>query len=215
MPCAAPCSRLPCDQRCTRKLSCGHQCPGLCGETCPEDFCQICSVHQEAQVDLLEMKTYREIDLSDTPIVVLGCGHFFTTETLDGHMGIEEVYLQDKRGQFTGLRNISAELARSIPRCPNCQCPIRQHCTKRFNRVVNRAVIDEMSKRFLVNGKNELRKLERQILELEQDLERSRANLNLSIAQLTATNISRFTETLQERNAKSRTLEKAIRLFGN
>lgn len=161
------------------------------------------------------MKTYREIDLSDTPIVVLGCGHFFTTETLDGHMGIEEVYLQDKRGQFTGLRNISAELARSIPRCPNCQCPIRQHCTKRFNRVVNRAVIDEMSKRFLVHGKDELRKLERQILELEQDLERSRANVNLSIGQLTATNISRFTQTLRERNAKSRNLEKAIRLFGN
>lgn len=105
------------------------------------------------------MKTYGEIDLNDTPIVVLGCSHFFTTETLDGHMGIAEVYLQDERGEFTGLRDVSAELARSIPRCPNCQCPVRQHCTERFNRVINRAVIDEMSKRFLVNGKDELRKL--------------------------------------------------------
>lgn len=173
------------------------------------------------------MKTYREIDLNDTPIVVLGCGHFFTTETLDGHMGIEEVYLQDERGQFTGLRNVSAELARSIPRCPNCQCPVRQHCTKRFNRVINRAVIDEMSKRFLVNGKDELRKLERQILELEQDLERSRENVSLPIqlsvlrmvsggrGQLTATNMSKLTEILQERNAKCGNLERAIRLFGD
>lgn len=172
------------------------------------------------------MKLYREIDLNDTPIVVLGCGHFFTKETLDGHMGIAEVYLQDERGKFTGLRNVSAELARSIPRCPNCQCPVRQHCTKRFNRVINRAVIDEMSKRFLVNGKNELRKLELQILELEQNLGQSRRNISLPIrlsirnirgdrGQLITTDISKLTQTLQERNVKSGNLEKAIRLFGN
>lgn len=171
------------------------------------------------------MKTYREIDLNDTPIVVLGCGHFFTTETLDGHMGIAEVYLQDEHGKFTGLQNVSAKLARSIPRCPNCQCPVRQHCTKRFNRVINRAVIDEMSKRFLVNGKDELRKLERQILELEQDLEQSRGNISLPIhqlarnirddrGQLTTIKISKLTQTLQERNVNSRNLENAIRLFG-
>lgn len=172
------------------------------------------------------MKTYREVDLNDTPIVVLGCGHFFTTETLDGHMGIAEVYLQDERGKFTGLQNFSAKLARSIPRCPNCQCPVRQHCTKRFNRVINRAVIDEMSKRFLVNGKDELRKLERQILELEQDLRHSRGKISLPIpqsarnirgdsGQLTTTNISKLTQTLQERNVNSGNLENAIRLFGN
>ncbi len=27
--------RLPCDARCSRKLACGHRCPGLCGEECP------------------------------------------------------------------------------------------------------------------------------------------------------------------------------------
>ena len=172
------------------------------------------------------MKKYREIDLNVTPIVVLGCGHFFTTETLDGHIGITEVYLQDERGQFTGLRNVSAELARSIPRCPNCQCPVRQYCTKRFNRVINRAVIDEISKRFLVNGKDELRKLERQILELEQDLEQSRGKISLTIPQsaritrgdrdqLITANESKLTQILQERNVKSRNLENAIRLFGN
>lgn len=175
------------------------------------------------------MKTYREIDLNDTPIVVLGCNHFFTTETLDGHMGIAEVYLQDERGEFTGLRDVSAELARSIPRCPNCQCPVRQHCTKRFNRVINRAVIDEMSKQFLVNGKDELRKLERQIVELEQDLKQSSVKIHAPIisplrqlmrnaigdrGQLTATDISTLTQTLRERNVKSGNLENAIRLFG-
>lgn len=33
-------SRLPCDKRCTQRLTCGHRCPGLCGEECPSaKFC--------------------------------------------------------------------------------------------------------------------------------------------------------------------------------
>lgn len=133
MPCAAPCSRLPCNQRCSRTLSCGHQCPGICGEVCPEECCHVCSGKQDARIDLLEMKTYREIDVNKTPIVVLGCGHFFTAETLDGHMGMTEVYTIDAYGGFTGLQDVSAVLARSIPRCPDCQCPVRQYATQRYN----------------------------------------------------------------------------------
>ena len=106
------------------------------------------------------MKTYREINPDAEPIVVLGCGHFFTAETLDGLMGMGEVYLMDGNGEFTGLKDVSAELSRSIPRCPDCQCPVRQHATQRYNRMINRAVIDEMSKRFLVNGQDELQVLE-------------------------------------------------------
>jgi len=106
------------------------------------------------------MKTYREINPDTEPTVVLGCGHFFTAETLDGLMGMGEVYLMDGNGEFTGLKDVSAELSRSIPRCPDCQCPVRQHATQRYNRMINRAVIDEMSKRFLVNGQDELQVLE-------------------------------------------------------
>ena len=116
------------------------------------------------------MKTHGEIDLDEMPILVLGCGHFFTAETLDGHMGIAEVYLQNGYGEFTGVRDASATLSQSIPRCPDCQCPVRQHCTKRFNRVINRAVIDEMSKRFAANGQVDLRDLEKQIVDMEFEL---------------------------------------------
>jgi hypothetical protein len=35
LPCGAPCTRLPCDRRCSEVLSCGHRCPSLCGEKCP------------------------------------------------------------------------------------------------------------------------------------------------------------------------------------
>jgi hypothetical protein len=49
------------------------------------------------------MKSYNEIDVDETPIVVLGCGHFFTAETLDGHVGIGTVYAIDGYGEFTDL----------------------------------------------------------------------------------------------------------------
>ena len=168
--------------------------------------------------------SYGEIDLNDAPIVVLGCGHFFTAETLDSHMGMAEVYTQNARGEFTGLQDVSAILARSVPRCADCQCPVRQYSTQRFNRVINRAVIDEMSKRFLVSGKEELRSLERQIAELEHDLEISRNEVISSICTLCQLNMLSLRPSapgrtldvgrqLEDRHAKVRKLQKAIEVF--
>ena len=221
MPCGAPCSRLPCNKRCSRQLSCTHQCPGICGEECPEGYCQFCSGRKDARVDLLEMKTYGEIDLDETPILVLGCSHFFTAETLDGHLGMTEVYTQDGYGEFTGVRDASATLARSIPRCPDCQCPVRQHCTKRFNRVINRAVIDEMSKRFLVNGQAELRDVERQIVEFELELTDSKEDIIKALGQaathhsgkITPAFAEKVTRQLNKRYVQGVKLERAIRDF--
>jgi hypothetical protein len=167
------------------------------------------------------MKNYSEIDLNETPIVVLGCGHFFTAETLDGLMGMAEVYVQDGYGEFTGLQDVSGVLARSIPRCPDCQCPVRQYSIQRYNRVINRAVIDEMSKRFLVDGKTELGKIEQQVVELEQSFESSREEILQTIRDAEARHIGQFipTETLQitqklkDRYLKSRIVEKAIQNF--
>ena len=116
------------------------------------------------------MKSYGEIDVDETPVVVLGCGHFFTAESLDGILGMSEVYEVDGYGEFTGLKDVSGDLAQSIPCCPDCKCPVRQFATQRYNRVINRAVIDEMSKRFLTTGRDELRELEQRIAELERNL---------------------------------------------
>lgn len=55
MPCAAPCNRLPCDERCPNSLACGHRCPGLCGEPCPETYCQACGVRGDDRVDLKDL----------------------------------------------------------------------------------------------------------------------------------------------------------------
>ncbi len=169
-------------------------------------------------MDLLEMKTFSEIDLNETPIVVLGCGHFFTAETLDGHMGMAEVYTQDAQGVYTGLQDVSAILAGPVPRCPDCQCPVRQYGTNRFNRVINRAVIDEMSKRFLISGKEDFQKLEGRVLELEQYLEISRNEILLPIRQASAHSTGKatpaktleVTKVLNERFNRARELEKDI-----
>ena len=217
MPCSAPCNKLPCDQRCQKELPCGHQCPGLCGETCPKDYCHKCAMKQDCRVDLLEMKTYAEIDVNETPIVVLGCGHFFTAETLDGLIGMHDVYVTDKFGQFAGLADISGGLVSKIPQCPDCQRPVRQYVTQRYNRVINRAVIDEMSKRFLVNGKTELKGLEKQVDQLEKEFEISRSDLTDTIKLVHDGLGTRRAETvvrqIQTRYAASHRLNKEINSF--
>lgn len=103
--------------------------------------------------------------------MVLGCGHFFTAESLDGIMEMSEVYEMDGYGDFIGLKDIPGALASAMPSCPDCKCPVKHYVTQRYNRVINRAVIDEMSKRFLDTGQEELRTLEEQIIDLEKEQE--------------------------------------------
>jgi hypothetical protein len=45
----------------------------------------------DAQVDMIELKDYDEIDLDETPVVALACGHFFTAQTLDGTYNFCEI----------------------------------------------------------------------------------------------------------------------------
>lgn len=71
MPCAAPCDHVPCSLRCEKMLSCGHQCPSVCGEVCPLDkFCQSCGSEdvKDTLVDLIVGETYKEVIW--TPILV-------------------------------------------------------------------------------------------------------------------------------------------------
>lgn len=58
----------------------------------------------DAQVDMLEFKDYAEINLDETPVVALGCGHFFTAETLDGAYGFRKTIMTSRLCSF--LRDI-------------------------------------------------------------------------------------------------------------
>ena len=166
---------------------------------------------------MLEFKSFGEVDLNSTPIVVLGCGHFFTAETLDGHVGMAEVYDMDLDGGFVGLREMSGEMTQSVPRCPDCQRPIRQFSTQRYNRVINRAVNDEMSKRFLLSGKARLQELEGEANKLELELEKSRQEL-IDLAKLAGTDINpvksvRIVQKLEVRQERRVKLTKEVALF--
>jgi len=70
------------------------------------------------------MKAFGKINPDSTPVVVLGCGHFYPAKALDAHMDMAEVYIIDSHGLFVGHRDISGSLARSVPWCPDCQRPI-------------------------------------------------------------------------------------------
>lgn len=194
MPCAAMCDRLPCDERCTKILKCGHQCPSICGEDCPNNLCEECNDKGDARVDFLEMKTYTEINLDETPIIVLGCGHFFTAESVDGIVGLDEVYTRDKNGKFDGLRDVSSSLASVVPSCPDCKQPIRQFVTKRYNRVINRAVMDETCKRFLIKGRIDLEALESRFNDIEDETNSKQALVAARDNELQASQLkTRFT----------------------
>lgn len=167
------------------------------------------------------MKSYGEIDINETLIVVLGCGHFFTAESLNGLIGMSEVYEVNEYGEFIGLKDVSAAFARAIPCCLDCKCPVRQFATQRYNRVINRAVNDEMSKRFLTTGRHELRELERQIVKVEEYFDATREGIMQPVLQaqkhvtssLTAAKSLELTRTLKERYTKSNDLESAIKTF--
>ncbi|KAM3486345.1 hypothetical protein MY8738_000561 [Beauveria namnaoensis] len=212
MPCAAACTRLPCDERCAKLLPCGHRCPSLCSEACPEDLCKECGMAQEARVDLLEMKTYAEIDVDLTPIVVLGCGHFFTAETLDGLVGMNTAYITDREGRFTALADVSGAFAK-MPQCPDCKRPVRQYATRRYNRIINRAVADESARRFLVTGKNELMALDSELAELEDELATSHADVLQSIKNILKGRPGRPSPRFENRYSNGQELCKKINKF--
>jgi hypothetical protein len=93
-------------------------------------------------------------------------------------VGLRDVYKIDPMtDEILGLEDISSTMAPTIPKCPHCQCPIRQYVTQRYNRLINRAVIDEMSKRFIVTGQTELREVEENLIKLDLDLEKSRSDV--------------------------------------
>ncbi|KAF5861160.1 hypothetical protein ETB97_000534 [Aspergillus alliaceus] len=100
-------------------------------------------------------------------------------ESVDGLVGLDEVYTRDKDGKFDGLRDVSSSLANVIPSCPDCKQPIRQFVTKRYNRVINRAVMDETWKRFLIKGRTELESLESRLNDIEDKFNSKRATVDV------------------------------------
>ncbi|XP_061172162.1 NFX1-type zinc finger-containing protein 1-like [Saccostrea echinata] len=74
--CSDVCDRPKCNERCTKKLTCGHQCIGFCGDPCPK-LCKKCN-HKEIQ-RLSKDGSNLFVELQD-------CGHTFNSKTIDAYM---------------------------------------------------------------------------------------------------------------------------------
>lgn len=153
MPCAVPCNNLPCELRCLVALGCGHQCPSLCGEICPtKEFCQICASDEvlDRRVDLIMFDNYRDVDLDDTPCIFPPCGHFYTVTTFDGQMSMGDLFVKDADEKIVKFKPDSDATFsdKEAKPCPDCRRSLNG--INRYSRVVRRAAIDEMTKRFIV-----------------------------------------------------------------
>ncbi|KAJ3528590.1 hypothetical protein NM208_g10130 [Fusarium decemcellulare] len=165
-----------------------------------------CGDKADARVDLMEFRPYSDVDLDESPIVVLGCGHFFTGETLDGLVDLGQVYTMNNKGNFDGLKDHSGAVAKNLLCCPDCKRPIRQFVARRYNRAINRAMMDEASKRLLIKGRDELDDFERRLQRLENQFRSSRAYYSSTML------VSRLT--LQGRYREVRKVETAAMSFG-
>jgi hypothetical protein len=146
LPCGSPCTRLPCDKRCTRRLQpCGHQCPGLCGEPCLSSaFCRECppsayTKHEEV-VDLTRLTPLALHNPNASPLVRLRCGHCFAVKTLDKWLGLGHVYGRDATGNWLEVKSLQApegetERAVSLGGCPTCNASMDG--VRRYGRLVN------------------------------------------------------------------------------
>ena len=176
MPCGAPCGRLPCNIRCDRLLKCGHQCPSICGEFCPdESFCQECCTRdlKETAVEYLEMTNYKDIDLDIDPIIVLPCNHFFCRSSLDRALELDKVYISDENDQFIECipnSNMASQLEHA--RCPLCRSTVSN--VPRYNRVTKRVVLDCLLMNLISRSQKQYQGLAASVEEFKRELDADR-----------------------------------------
>lgn len=131
MPCGAPCDRLPCNVRCDKTLPCGHQCPSLCCEACPDiKYCVECKDPEVMKmlVDFIEGKTLGEVDVNKDPLLVPTCGHAFTMTNFDGMMEMSKYYEErvdrvTETSTFVDKMSLPSEQVSQIC-CSMCRKPI-------------------------------------------------------------------------------------------
>ncbi|KAI1439194.1 hypothetical protein GGR50DRAFT_7191 [Xylaria sp. CBS 124048] len=176
MPCAAPCNWVPCSRRCEKQLSCGHQCPSLCGEICPsEKYCQVCCDDENiktAIVDLIMSTEYHEINLDEDPCIFPDCGHIMTKTSMDGVMDLKAHYKMTTSDSPDPIALSSSSTPFSMDEikvCPTCRGSLRN--IARYGRIIRRAALDEATKKFITWSNAEYLKLANQLVNIQSGLE--------------------------------------------
>ena len=127
----------------------------VCGEACEIQVCRECATpHQlDSMADYNTLQTLRQVlnddkELkTDTRLITLECGHAFTVDTLDGHVGLTDFYMRSPSGEWVNLKTPDPGF-KARPTCPTC----RGHLTSpRYNRVTKRALIDIQEQHAIYN----------------------------------------------------------------
>lgn len=151
MPCAAPCNWVPCSRRCTLLLDCGHQCPSLCGEACPDSkYCQTCGAEDIlfTVVDGLGMKDYRDVDLDEDPCIFPHCGHLQTRSSMDQQLEMQDFYHLTEQGIPSSIKDVLQPFSvHKVMCCTQCRGSLRD--VSRYGRITRRLLLDESLKEFL------------------------------------------------------------------
>ena len=141
--CGEMCDREKCNEPCRKKLKCGHQCVGICGDFCPR-LCRIC--HKDK---LQTIFLGHEDEPGALYIELVDCGHTFQVDDLD--------YWMEKMEE-----NETAAIQPKV--CPKCKTAIRE--SRRYGNVVKKtlAYIEKVKEK----KQEEQRQLQLKRIELEQ-----------------------------------------------
>ncbi|CAG8591908.1 3194_t:CDS:10 [Funneliformis mosseae] len=181
--CGAPCYRLPCNEKCNKKLKCGHKCVGVCGDICPsKDYCAICAPENiKSQVpDLIENTTFGEIDWDKERMIILSCGHVYTMTTMDNYMEMENYYEVSKE-IWISVKNLPTSPI-NIKTCPECRAPIKN--IRRYGRIIKKCTLDIQNKKFLIKYDRQLKEITQQIISIEERMIYKRDQLKFDLISL-------------------------------
>lgn len=81
--------------------------------------------------------------IDESPILVFSCGHFFTSETLDGCLELHKAYSVDHQGHYTGLIDPEGQLDEQTPKFSAYHQPFLQYDVRRYGRVISHAANDQ------------------------------------------------------------------------
>jgi len=136
---------------------------------------------------MIEMTTYENIDVEIDPIIVLACGHFYTSTFLDGCMEMEKVYRQNSDGDFTESVS-TADMVLSLKNCPECRMPI---CgIQRYNRIFKCATLNSMLRGIIIRSQESYISIAKNVTEFESQLEKARVEKLRELIPLTNSRVA-------------------------
>ncbi|RIA80711.1 hypothetical protein C1645_866307 [Glomus cerebriforme] len=183
--CGVPCSRLPCNERCDKKLKCGHRCAGVCGEICPsKDFCVECARENvKNQVsDTITNTIFSETDWNKERMIVLSCKHVYTMKTMDILMKMKDYYEGSNERGWTSTKIIST-LPINIIKCPACQIPVKD--IRRYGRIIKKCTLNIQNKKFLLKYDYKIKEIIKNInFDIGNKIKSMRCQLNSKLPKL-------------------------------